>query len=798
MLLTGVKEKRDIIQSSTGCEKGMVKMEKQLIRRGMSLLLSVLMFCSLAGCGTSQMSNQEALTKQTDETGTAKTESVADTKKEAESETEVVQEDTVGTNLLENGDFSRKSEHWATFITKGGVGEFQTDDGMGVLDIISSGTTEYSNQVYYDGFSLKMGGEYEFSFDMSSTIERNAEARIQINGGDYSPYIDEFINVGPDMQTYSFSFKMEKGTDPAPRLCFNLGTPKGENALEKHTVTIDNVCVKLTDASNIIQTKTTDESVDCNTNQVGFLPKAKKTVIVRGENPGTSFVLTDSNGKTVYNGTLSTPLENENSMETVCMGDFSDFSTPGTYTVKTQNGAVSYSFKIDTDVYQDLLMDSFHMLYLQRCGSELQGELAGDFSHPACHTTKAVIYGTNQTKDVSGGWHDAGDYGRYVVTGVETAQDLLLAYEDYPQIWNGKNADLMNIPESGNGIPDILDEVRYELDWLLKMQDKASGGVYHKVTCKEFPGFVMPQDETEELVLSPISTTATGDFAAIMAKSSSVYRTYDSQFADTCLKAAKDAWKYLEKVENIRGFRNPEDILTGEYADGQDKDERFFAAAELYRVTKDPVYQEYLESTMEKYILQGYGWKEMGSYGNIAYLSCENSMINQKYIEKMEQAIIDKADKLLETAENDGYHVALDKNGYIWGSNMLVCNQARQLLFAEKLTGNKEYGICAYEQLQYLLGENPLSYCFITGYGSLTPEHAHHRPSIAMKQTMKGMLVGGPDSGLEDPFVKSTMENTPPALCYADNEQSYSTNETTIYWNSPFIYLLSEYASTEQ
>ena len=164
MLLTGVKEKRDIIQSSTGCEKGMVKMEKQLIRRGMSLLLSVLMFCSLAGCGTSQMSNQEALTKQTDETGTAKTESVADTKKEAESETEVVQEDTVGTNLLENGDFSRKSEHWATFITKGGVGEFQTDDGMGVLDIISSGTTEYSNQVYYDGFSLKMGGEYEFSF----------------------------------------------------------------------------------------------------------------------------------------------------------------------------------------------------------------------------------------------------------------------------------------------------------------------------------------------------------------------------------------------------------------------------------------------------------------------------------------------------------------------------------------------------------------------------------------------------------------------------------------------------------
>lgn len=299
-------------------------------------------------------------------------------------------------------------------------------------------------------------------------------------------------------------------------------------------------------------------------------------------------------------------------------------------------------------------------------------------------------------KEVSGGWHDAGDYGRYVVPGAQTIQDLFMAYEDYPEIWNGPDADNMDIPESGNGIPDILDEARYELDWMLKMQDETSGGVYHKVTCLDFPEFVMPQEEK---------------------------------------------------------------------------------------------YKIHLEETMEKYILQGYGWAEMGSYGLHAYLSLDESLQNPVYVEKIKQMVAEKANRIMGYAQADGYGAAIET--YNWGSNLTICSNARQLLFAAKLTGDSKYSDCAYNQLQYILGQNALSYCYVSGYGSLSPVNVHHRPCIVTGTVMKGMVIGGPNANLEDPFAKALLADMPPAKCYLDNNQSFSTNEVTIYWNSPFIYFLS-------
>jgi len=755
------------------------------MKKVLSLLLALVLVCSTVACGnTAQTDAQQEPT-----TVTVEPTSIEEEEPTTEEEIDPAKDNIEGMNLLSNGDFTAGSENWGTFITRGGGAEFVVEEGVGNFNIISTGTDDYSVQLYYDEFPLKMGGVYEFSFDICSTIPRNIQARIQLNGGDYSAYIEELVDITEEMQSFAFTFEMSE-SDPLPRLCFNLGTPKGGEAYEKHTVTIDNIAVTLVDASNIIEEEVVDYSVDCNVNQVGFLPDARKTVVISSANPGTEFNVVDENGNSVYTGVLSDAVDNTvNSGEIVYQGDFSEFTIPGTYKIVSADGAESYPFTIGEDVYDELLKDTFRMMYLQRCGMELTTDLAGDFAHPQCHTTEAIIYGTDQKKEVGGGWHDAGDYGRYVVTGAQTCQDLMLAYEDFPEIWAGDMADSMDIPESGNGIPDILDEVRYELDWLLKMQDEATGGVYHKVTCKEFPGFVMPEEETEDLYLAPISTTATGDFAAVMAKASDVYKEIDPEFSAKCLAASEKAWAYLVATRNNAGFQNPVDILTGEYPDGQDKDERFWAAAELYKVTQKDEYKQHLEETMEKYILQGYGWAEMGSFGLLAYLSMDESMQNPTYVTKIKEMVVSKADDMMAYAEADGYHAAIKT--YCWGSNLSICNNARQMMFATELTGDTKYENYIYDQLQYILGQNALSYCFVSGYGTVSPVNAHHRPCMATGTVMKGMVIGGPDSALEDPFAKALLADQPPAKCYLDNNQSFSTNEVTIYWNSPFVYFLS-------
>ena len=317
----------------------------------------------------------------------------------AEEEVEPAKQNVVGMNLLSNGDFSAGSENWGTYITKSGIAEFTVVDGVGTFDIIATGTEDYAVQLYYDEFSLKVGGIYEFSFDISSDMPRIGSARIQLNGGDYKGYVEGTFDITQEMQNYSYTFEMDD-TDPLPRLCFNLGTPKEMEPYEEHhKIMIDNIEVKLVDASNIVEEEVVDLSVDCNLNQVGFLPDANKTVVISSAEPGSEFDIVDETGKVVYTGTLSEAFDNTLiSGEMVYNGDFSDFTTPGTYKVVCRDGVESYPFTIAEDVYDDLLKDTFRMLYMQRCGMELTTGLAGDFAHPICHSQEAVIYGTDQKK----------------------------------------------------------------------------------------------------------------------------------------------------------------------------------------------------------------------------------------------------------------------------------------------------------------------------------------------------------------------------------------------------------------
>ena len=146
----------------------------------------------------------------------------------------------------------------------------------------------------------------------------------------------------------------------------------------------------------------------------------------------------------------------------------------------------------------------------------------------------------------------------------------------------------------------------------------------------------------------------------------------------------------------------------------------------------------------------------------------------------------------MKNANSDGYGCCLSIEGYNWGSNLGVCNNARTMIMASEISGDDKYISVAKNQLDYLLGKNSMSYSFVTGYGTNAPKDVHHRPSVVKAQAMKAMLVGGPNSGVEDPYAANVLKDMPPAKCYADNQQSYATNEVTIYWNSPFASLLTE------
>lgn len=744
-------------------------------KRLLATVMCVVLICTATACGQSAPETGNPVSSETQSLVGEETSSVEEA---AEASSEPAQEEApVDENMIKNADFAEGIGTWMTYLN-GGEGTLSVNaDGQLVIDVADAGNLDYSVQAYYDGIVLEQGVVYKFAFDMATTVPRTVVWRIQLNGGDYSAYFTDEIISTTEMQHYEYEIKMEQPSDPAPRLCFNVGTYEADGELEAHQIMLDNFEYKVLDASGKIEQDENAGLPTINVNQVGFLPDMEKKVTFRGDAIGTAFkVVNVGTGEVAYEGTITGEVGNASSDENCAVGDFTALTTPGAYKIVNDLGEESFEFLIDEEVYKILLGDTLRMMYLQRCGCELTADLAGDFAHPVCHAGEAVVYGTDVKKDVSGGWHDAGDYGRYVVSGAKTVADLLMAYEEYPDVFG----DDLNIPESGNGVPDILDEVRFELEWMFKMQE-TNGGVYHKVTCKNFPGTVMPQDETEQLVISPISNTATADFAAVTAMAARTYEAYDADFARKCLAASEKAIAYYEANKDAPGFRNPSDVVTGEYPDEDATDEYFWALAELYKTTGDVKYENAIKAINTDSLAMALGWQGVGVYG--AYTYCSIADADSSLKSKLQAGIDAEAQKLEENRKADAYGSTLGSE-YPWGSNMTIANNGMIYL----MTGNKAG---AQSQLSYLLGNNTNSYCFVTGYGTISPNGTHHRPSQALKITMKGMLVGGPNSNLEDPYAQQVLKDKAPAKCYVDNEQSYSCNEVTVYWNSPLVYLIA-------
>lgn len=681
-------------------------------------------------------------------------------------------------NLVSNSTFDSGTSGWDTYQASGGKATLTTENGKLALQIDSVGKLNYSVQCNYDIIPLYKNGVYRVSYEISSTTDRYVEAMIQQNGGTYQAYTWKGLDLTAEPQTVDYEFTMKQDSDVMSKLVFNCGL-ENEEDLPAHTIYLDNVKVELVDDSKVDYTSVLPYAPSIMTDQVGYQPDETKTAVFRDVTNETNFsVVNADSGQVVYTGELSAPTFYSSADENNWTGDFSAVTEAGTYYITCGGLDQSYSFTIGNNVYDSLLDDSVKMLYLQRCGTEVKDST---FGHVACHNTLATLYHTNEKIDVSGGWHDAGDYGRYVVPGAKSVADLLIAYDANPKLFS----DSIGIPESGNGVPDVLDEVRYELEWMLKMQDSQTGGVHHKVSCENFPGYVMPETETDELIVTPVSTTATADFCASMAMAYEYYQKFDKDFAEKCLNAAKNAWAFLQKNPNFI-FSNPSDITTGDYGDTSDIDERYWAAAQMWRATGEDTYRTALESMR---VQNGMDWMEVGDYGNIAILTMDGVDTNSDLYTRAKTSILKEADKMKGLSQSNPYGVSVSK--YNWGSNMGVATSGMILNLAYQMTEDSTYLDTSRSNLHYLLGNNAMGECFVTGYGTVSPEHPHHRPSMAKNQAMKGMLVGGVNSGLEDSAAKAYCANSPSAKCYVDHWESYSTNEITIYWNSPLTCLLA-------
>ncbi|MEN3013417.1 MAG: glycoside hydrolase family 9 protein [Endomicrobiia bacterium] len=542
-------------------------------------------------------------------------------------------------------------------------------------------------------------------------------------------------------------------------------------------------------------------------NQLGFLPHEQKIFFVSTHPVSLEFKVKNLNNETVYQSTLTYRGYDSSSGDEIYSGDFSALSLKGTYYIEIQGLEKSHLFTISEDVYFELFIKSLRAFLLQRCGCELKEP---ELTHKACHTKDGELFLSGMPFKVNavGGWHDAGDYGKYIVNLGVSVGTLIHIYELCKDKFKDRQLNLPDV-ESYDNVPDILNEVKYGINWVFSMQNKNTGGVYHKLTAKNFePLNILPEEDFSERYIIDLSrgttystetTAATGNFIGMLAAFYRVFKDYDYEYAIKCLSSAIKAWEFLEKNPGIvppYGFRNPEGVATGEYGDSNDSDERLWAAAELFRSTLEKKYSDYFIQYYTS-INSPLSWQNLKNLAVYTYYFSSSADENMK--QRIKEDVKNYADSLISRIQNNCYSIVLRNTEYYWGSNSVLLNYAIDLIYAYEITREEKYKKAALEQLHYILGRNPTGYCYVTGIGKKSPKNIHHRPSIAINKTIPGFLVGGPNSRGNDPLLAEYIRtyNPPPAKCYIDHQEAYSCNEIAINWNAPLVFLVGYFLPYE-
>jgi endoglucanase len=449
-----------------------------------------------------------------------------------------------------------------------------------------------------------------------------------------------------------------------------------------------------------------------------------------------------------------------------------------------EGGPRSPSFEIGATVHDVPLEASVLGLYGQRCGVAVRIEWQGSkFAHGECHlrdgsmTYSQIEHEEDEIRDGKGGWHDAGDYGKYTVNGAFSAAQMLKAWEHFPEKLRERS---FPIPEEGGEVPDLLDEVRFQMEWLLKMQFP-EGQAAHKLTATDFEGELMPEVHADVRHFTAASTAATADLVAVLAQAARIYDEYDAGFAEQLLDAATRGLDYLAAhAEHVDAPppRNQGGIFaTGTYGDGNSQDERLWAKVEYWETTGDGALLEEIEQVIGGITPRpNWDWQDMANLALYTYALSEREGRDPVVLEAVKDAIVSQADELVAADNSEPYGRALDE--YYWGSNGLVARVTMNLVVAHRLEPNPDYVHTMTQQVDHLLGRNPFARSYVTGVGYFPPQAPHHRPSIAdgVISPWPGHLVGGPNGG---------------PTSWTDDEDNYTTNEVAINWTTAMVYALS-------
>jgi len=554
-------------------------------------------------------------------------------------------------------------------------------------------------------------------------------------------------------------------------------------------------------------------------NQVGYFPKGKKiAALARFNDESLQWSLVDAaSKKEVANGMTKASSVDLLSGDALQIADFSSFTTAGSYYL-TIDGVQGPVFRIGSDIVKDLAVDSLKYFYRSRSGIELKSEYAGKaWSRDAGHLSdaKVPVFGDyNFFVNGSGGWYDAGDYGKYVVNGGISVWTLQNAYERNPLKF--KDGQL-TIPESGNKYPDILDESRWELEFMLNMQipeGKALAGIcFHKLHDRVWSAMpsALPTAIDNNLekkddcawgrfAYEP-TTAATLNLAACAAQASRLWSTLDPAFSARCLAAAGRAWKAAREHPDLIAGNVPGDG-GGNYDDADVSDEFYWAAAELYATTGKDEYLAFLKSSphwknipgLEGENSNAMNWGDTAALGVISLVSAPSNLAKADRSYFLTQ-IVATADRYLDEVARDGYGVPMESSGFVWGSNSGILNNAIILALAYDATGKAPYRDVVGRAMDYLLGYNALRKSFITGYGINPVLHPHHRlwandPESGFVAPPPGVVAGGPNRDIQDPEMKAAgLSGLPIAKRYLDRIGSFATNEVCINWNAPLAWV---------
>ena len=542
-------------------------------------------------------------------------------------------------------------------------------------------------------------------------------------------------------------------------------------------------------------------------NQIGFYPDAPKIAVITDYNNSEFLIKSATSGEIVFKSKLSAPHKSEFSPKVTRIADFSVVTKSGIYKLNLPGQGDSYTFEIKPKIFCNLTKALIKGFYFQRMSTPLLPEYAGKWSRAAGHPdNKVIIHPAAASPNRPAGtiiscprgWYDAGDYNKYIVNSGITMGTLLSLYEDFPGCFDTLK---INIPESGNGAPDLLNEIVWNLRWMLTMQDPSDGGVYNKVTNAGFDGFVMPSVATTPRYVVPKGTAATLDFAAVMAQAGRIFSNFKIVFpglSDSCMKSADKAWAWAVKNpkmaydQNLMNKEFKPVINTGGYGDSDFSDEFIWAAAELYISTgKESYYTAY--PMFPDTLMPLPSWNNVRLLGYYTLARFEKKLTNsaKKDFYALKERILRTADKMTEGVTDRAYMTIIGKSArdFIWGSNSVATNEGILLIQAYKLSKDRKYLDYALTNLDYILGRNATGYSFVTGYGHKTPMFPHHRLSEAdgIADPVPGLIVGGPNPGQQDGC--KTYPSNIPDESYTDSVCSYASNEIAINWNAPAAYL---------